>query len=129
LFVDSKTGKVTKAANCHYYGSMFGKTGGDKPYKMVVNQATPLVRDFMCTADPVASVSATGTGTVPFTYTAEEHHPIIAGIASFTTGTTAEDKYPRQIYFGNEASDQPQQCDYTGIVNIKGNYYPINFRK
>jgi hypothetical protein len=130
LFTDSKTGKITKAANCRYYGSMFGTTGGNKPYKMEIKKETPLIRDFMCTADPVASVSAAGTGTAPFSYSVEEHHPIIGGIASFTTGTTAENKYPRQIYFGNEASeDQPRQCDYTGIVNIKGNYYPVNFRK
>jgi len=129
-FVADKAGKIIRAANCIYYGSMFGTTSGDKPYKMAIRKETPLVRDFMCTADPVASVSAAGTGTVPFTYSLEQHYPIIGGIASFTTGTTAENKYPRQIYFGNEASqDQPRQCDYTGVVNIKGNYYPVNFRK
>lgn len=129
-FVLDKNGKLIKAALCKYYGSSFGYTEGKKPYKMEIKPETPLVRDYMCTSDPVASVSAASTGTVPFTFTTDQHHPFISGIASFTTGTTAENKYPRQIYFGNEATpDQAVQCDNTGVVNIKGNYYPINFRK
>lgn len=126
--IDADKTKPAKAAVCEYYGKAFGKTSNGKPFKIEINQNTPLVRDFLCTADVVASVT---TNTAGFTYVAERHHPFISGIASFTTGTTSDNLYPRQIYFGNEATPEQdaKQCDNTGVVNIKGNYYPINFRK
>lgn len=127
--------KPAKAALIHYYTEanrpIAGFTGTNKPFLLTVNEQTPLVRDFLCSGDPVASVTPSVNGTTTeYLPVIEEHHPFIKGIASFTTGLPSENKYPRQIYCGNEAtSDQPVQCDNTGVVLIKGNSYPVNFRK
>jgi hypothetical protein len=56
----------------------------------------------------------------------EEFHPFKDGVATFSTA----DKYPRQIYYGNEGtSDLAAQCDNSGVVLIKGISYPIDFKK
>ncbi|MDI1353550.1 MAG: hypothetical protein PSX36_01440 [bacterium] len=102
-----------------------GMTNGNVPFSMTIDEKTPLIRDFKCFPDQIAGVVPTNTPGV-VTVMSEEHHPFISGIASFTTGTS----YPRQVYFGNEGNpDIPGQCDITGTVLIKGNSYPINFRK
>jgi hypothetical protein len=90
----------------------------------VTNQ---LVRNFLCYPDKIGTVSLTPSGNnFSLTPRFEEFHPFVSGIASFTTG----DKYPRQIYFGNEGgTDLPAQCDNTGEVLIKGIVYRVNFRK
>lgn len=120
-----------KAGIVNYYGKAEGLTNGDQPFTIEIDKRTPLVRDFVCTADQIANVDAVGSGTTTtFRAEYEEHHPFIQGIASFTTSTEKGAKYPRQIYFGNEAnSEQPVQCDNTGVVLIQGNSYPVNFRK
>jgi hypothetical protein len=118
--------KPQKAAIVHYHGKVEGMTSGTVPYKMTIDELTPLERDFLCSSDPVAGVTTSTVNPIQ----KEEHHPFIKGIASFTTGTTSDNKYPRQIYFGNEndVSLEPQ-CDNTGVIMIKGNSYPVNFRK
>lgn len=125
--------KPAEAALIEYYTEkpITGFTGTNKPFSLTVNKATPLVRDFLCSGDPVAAVTASVSGTTTeYLPVIEEHHPFIKGIVSFTTGLPTDNKYPRQIYVGNEATpDQPQQCDNTGVVLIKGNSYPVNFRK
>lgn len=121
--------KITAIVN--YYGHVSGFTSNDRPFTMKIEQENALVRDFSCTADPIAGVSAVTTGTITnFTSSKEEHHPFIQGIASFTTSIKGVNQYPRQIYFGNEGTpDQAVQCDNTGVVLIQGNSYPVNFRK
>jgi hypothetical protein len=120
-----------KGAILNYYGVITGSTSATIPFSMTIDPLTPLVRDFLCTGDPISSVSAATSGTATvFTTNKEEHHPFISGIASFTTGAASQKIYPRQIYFGNEGTpDQPVQCDNTGVVLIQGNSYPVNFRK
>jgi hypothetical protein len=120
-----------KAGLVNYYGHIEGSTSVGQPFEMDIKEVTPLVRDFNCTADEIAAVDAATSGSATvFRPAFEEHHPFIQGIASFTTTNSSGSKYPRQIYFGNEGSpDQPVQCDNTGVVLIKGNSYPINFRK
>jgi hypothetical protein len=118
-----------KAAIISYYGKVSGKTKRTVPFTMTIDQSTPLIRDFLCSADPVSGVSA-AVGTNSLLVRKEEHHPFIKGIASFTTGTAEQNIYPRQIYWGNEGSpDLLEQCDNTGEVLIKGVSYRVNFRK
>jgi hypothetical protein len=107
-----------------YSGKINGETAGGVPFSMEISPLTPLVRDFSCSSDWVAAVSKDISGTV--NTRKEEYHPFIRGIASFTTGSS----YPRQIYYGNEGTqDLPQQCDNEGTVLIKGNLYKVDFRK
>jgi len=123
----------SKAGICSYYGKVTGYTAGKVPFTLEIAPENPLIRDFMCSADPVSYVvpdTGTTAATSSVTIYKEEHHPFIKGIASFTTGVKGEEKYPRQIYFGNEGSpDLLPQCDNTGEVLIKGNSYKVNFRK
>jgi hypothetical protein len=104
-----------------------GSFSGGIDYGVNILENSQLVRDFSCYPDKVASVSvAPGTNnTFSLLLRYEEYHPFVKGIASFTTG----EKYPRQIYFGNEGGDLEQQCDNTGEVLIKGISYRVNFRK
>lgn len=121
--------KPKKAAYLTYSGHVNGFTNATVPFKMTIDKNTPLVRDFNCSADPVlgAHVPA-GTNTV--VVRAEEHHPFIKGIASFTTGVNDTEKYPRQIYFGNEGNPGlAQQCDNEGMILIRGISYKVDFRK
>jgi hypothetical protein len=106
-------------------------TSATIPFKMTIDANTPLVRDFLCSSDPVSNVTSSGAaGSTTISIAKEEHHPFIKGIASFTTGTPAQNLYPRQIYFGNEGNpDTAPQCDNTGEVLIKGISYKVNFRK
>lgn len=123
--------KPAKAALIEYYTEkpITGQVGAGQPFAMTIDVKTPLTRDFLCSGDPVAAVTPTVTSSgTEYLPVIEEHHPFIKGIASFTVGSPA--KYPRQIYAGNEATpDQANQCDNTGVVMIKGNSYPVNFRK
>jgi hypothetical protein len=134
VFNPSKQAAITwSLATVHYHGKVEGMTSRTVPFRMEINAATPLVRDFTCFPDKVLTVVATPTtgGNVVLTQRFEEHHPFIKGIASFTTGyNTDDEKYPRQIYYGNEGSPLlPAQCDNTGEVLIKGISYKVNFRK
>jgi hypothetical protein len=134
--VDNKIVKVvdkTKApvitwslATVSYSGTISGSTHGGIPFKMEVSDKTPLVRDFTCYPDKVAGVSLTTPPSATLLLRPEEHHPFVSGVASFTTS----DKYPRQIYFGNEGSpDLASACDNNGEILIKGISYRVNFRK
>ncbi len=117
----------------NYYGAATGVTSGNVPYAMLISQTNPLTRDFTCSSDKVGGVSIDPiTNSVVVRY--EEHHPIISGITSFTTGFgTPKEKYRRQIYFANEGLQNPDllvsPCDNTGEVLIKGISYPITFMK
>jgi hypothetical protein len=97
-------------------------------YRMEIGENNSLVRDFSCYPDKVSTVTLKATG--PNSYSMdpryEEYHPFVSGIVSFTT----TDKYPRQIYIGNEADPATgPQCDNSGEVLIKGISYSVNFRK
>jgi len=134
VFAPSKAAAITWTnAVLHYYGSVEGNTSRTVPYKMEINEATPLVRDWQCSPDKVMGVVSTPTtgGNFVLTQRVEEYHPFIRGIASFTTGYNSNDeKYPRQIFYGNEGSQDLQwQCDNVGEVQIKGISYAVNWRK
>lgn len=105
-----------------YTGVVTGFTSADVPYKLEIDTYHPLTRDFTCYPDRVAGVLSTQ----PLKTWAEEFHPVKSGIATFTT----DDKYPRQIYYGNEGNPElPAQCDNKGEVLIKGNTYAVDFKK
>jgi hypothetical protein len=109
-------------AKVEYRGTFSGVTSANVPYTFVINDEHPLIRDFTCYPDVVGGV----VSVQPFKTWSEEFHPFKSGIVSFTTG----DKYPRQIYFGNEGEPQlPLQCDNSGEVLIKGITYKIDFMK
>lgn len=98
------------------------------PFSMSIDPATPLVRDFQCSPDKVSGVAFTPTGSV--TQRVDEHHPFKAGVANFTIGTSAQNFYPRRVYYGNEGQPQLEaQCDNVGEVLIKGISYRVNFMK
>jgi len=133
VFASNRQSAITwSLATLHYHGEVEGETADGVPFKMEINQATPMVRDFSCTPDKVSEVNMIGgtAGQQPIP-TYAQYHPFVKGIASFTTGyNTSKEKYPRQIYMGNEGSPQLQwQCDDVGEVMIKGIHYPVNFRK
>lgn len=104
-----------------------GKVTPNKTYKIEINPASPLVRDFTCSPDKISGVTLVPTPTSPTVQiTPDWHHPFKSGVASFTVA----DAYPRRIYYGNEADPQtPLVCDNTGEVLIKGISYRINFFK
>lgn len=105
-----------------YKGKASGVTSGNVPYKMTINEARPLTREFNCYPDIVGGVATIQ----PLSTWKEEFHPFKKGIVSFSTG----DKYPREIYYGNEGnSDLVLQCDNSGEVLIKGNSYRVDFIK
>jgi hypothetical protein len=108
-------------AQVEYTVSATGVTNGDVPFKLEVNEHTPLVRDFQCYPNPIGGVTVPGPQSWKL-----EFHPFNKGIAYFTTG----DKYMRQIFLGNEGSPALQsQCDNTGEVLIKGISYDVVFAK
>jgi len=136
---------ATTAGLIAYSGTVCGTTSNGANFRMVIDKANPLVRDFTCYADKIGGVTV-GTGTVGLVPRYNEFHPFIKGIASFTTGldqTGLESQYagkssiyPRQIYFGNEDNIKDTdgnviapQCDNTGIVLIKGIGYQVEFKK
>jgi hypothetical protein len=116
-----------------YTGSFSGVTSYSVPYACKIYDATPLVRDFSCFPDKISSVATTNSvGIVNPSF--EEFHPFVSGVASFTSGTL----YPREIYFdnvdntyggGGEIISLPAQCDNKGAIQIKGVYFPVDFRK
>jgi len=118
-------------STCSYYGDFTGTTGGGviqgskgTPYTMKISEKNALKRDFTCTPDRVAGVTIDNKDNL--VERDDEYHPFVKGIAQFTTS----DKYPRQIYFGNESNTAlAWQCDNTGEVMIKGIAYRVNFRK
>ncbi len=111
-------------ANCGYYGEVSGRTNSVVPFSMSITEPNMLVRDFTCSPDRIGGVTLNNSNDM--VQRDEEHHPFVQGVARFTTG----DKYPRQIYFGNEGNPKLQaQCDNVGEVMIKGIAYRVNFRK
>ncbi len=106
-----------------YRGQVTGVTSANVPYTFKITDVQPLVRDFGCRSDVVGGVTEAQP---TFKTWNEEFHPFRTGIATFTTG----DKYTRQIYYGNEGTqDLAPQCDNVGVVLIKGISYPVNFQK
>lgn len=135
----------------NYKGTTIGKVpvtaeNGDitplVPFSMQINSQYPLTRDFKCTPDPIGGVTYTtgnnaNTGTmVPV---ANQHHPFVSGVASFTIG----EQYPREIYYGNEGHTKflqgegegaaptltDAQCDNNAEVVIKGISYRVDLMK
>ncbi|WP_317897415.1 hypothetical protein [Aurantibacillus circumpalustris] len=105
-----------------YAGEATGYTSSNVPFKMEINAINPILRDFSCYPDAVGGIENVS----PLKIWKEEFHPFKAGIATLTTS----DRYPRQIYFGNEGNtDLTSQCDNSGVVLIKGNSYPVDFKK
>lgn len=124
VYNPSKSPAITwSLATCGYYGEVTGKIGS-QTYSFKVDEKQKLIRDFTCAPDRVGGVKIGPDGKLE--QRAEEHHPFVKGIASFTIGSA----YPRQIYFGNESnSNLAWQCDNTGEVMIKGIAYKVNFSK
>jgi hypothetical protein len=125
VFSPKKDAAITwSLATVSYSGDISGMTPGDVPFRMHI-ESKPLVRDMTCRPYKIEGAALTPTQGVIATVNSE-HHPFIAGIASFTTGTL----YPREIYFGGEGSpDLAPQCDNTGEVLIKGVSYKVEFKK
>ena len=100
-------------------------------FKMEIYNSNPLTRDFTCSPEPVLSMSL-NSGSGRMVAVTNQFHPFIKGVASFTVTdqNTGKDKYPRQVYYGNEDTPQnPLQCDNSGVVLIKGNIYKVDFWK
>lgn len=110
-----------------YKGLIYGETSRNVPFKMVIDENHPVVRNFTCSPDKVYGVNVPPAGTGTTTARIEEYHPFVNGSASFTTSTL----YPRVIHFGPEVPvpDAEAPCDNSGAVTIKGISYPIDFKK
>jgi hypothetical protein len=124
VFDPSRNVAVTwSLAVCGYYGEITGKMG-NRTYKLSIRENERLVRDFSCTPDRVNGVTISADGAIAPQH--ESHHPFVKGIAAFEM----DNKYPRQVYFGNESNTRLSwQCDNTGEVLIKGIAYKVNFIK
>ena len=110
-------------ALCGFYGDVTGMIGST-PYKLSIKESDMLIRDFSCAPDRVRGVALNRQNGLD--QLSLRHHPFVRGVASFNIG----DKYPRQIYFGNESNSSLEwQCDNTGELLIKGIAYRVNFRK
>lgn len=120
---DREPAIVWEKAVVGIYGDVSGKIG-DTPYSLSIKESQMLIRDFSCAPDGVRGValdSQENLRTLELT-----HHPFVKGVARFNIG----DKYPRQVYFGNESNaGLAWQCDNSGEVMIKGIAYRVNFRK
>jgi hypothetical protein len=109
-------------ANVGYYGTFSGQVPGGQPFTMKIDEKEMLVRDMTCSPD-LLGVTVTGSD---LQAKKSEFHPFVKGIATLEVG----DKYPRRIFFGNEADPGTvAQCDNTGQVLIKGMLYKVNFLK
>ncbi|HQQ93526.1 MAG TPA: hypothetical protein PLQ93_03150 [Bacteroidia bacterium] len=132
VFAASAQSPITwSLAVISYVGDAKGYTPGNVPYTIKYYEKYPLKRDFTCSPDKLASVTLTTTGIDPHN---SEFHPLVGGIASFTTGSA----YPREIYYDNTGNTYggdenpvllPSQCDNKATVQIKGIYYPIDMKK
>lgn len=136
---------VWDSAIVSYSGKVTGLVNKTEPFQYEITTHNPLIRDFRFDPNPkpgfenyprcqeVLTVIPTPTtnGNVVLKTVYDTHHPFIKGIASFTTNFDRVDqKYPRQIYYGNEGSpDLPAQCDAKGEVLIKGISYKVDFYK
>jgi len=101
-----------------------GKVTPNVPFSLTIDKRTPLIRDFQCSAERVSGVAFAAAGGI--TQHKDEHHPFREGTATLKVG----DYYPRQIYYGNEGTqDLAPQCDEVGVVLIKGVTYAVNFQK
>ncbi len=109
-------------AQVEYSGNATGYTASNVPFTLEINAQQALTRDFTCFADQIGGV----TSAQPIRTWNKEFHPFKTGVASFTTGN----KYPRQIYYGNEGNPElALQCDNSGEVLIKGSSYRVDFMK
>lgn len=132
VFAVSAQSPITwSLATISFFGDAYGITPGNVPYKIKYQEKSPMKRDFTCSPDVVGTVTVTSTSSlVPYR---SEYHPIISGIATFTTGTA----YPREIYYHNtniQYGDDtapvslPAQCDNKAVVQIKGIFYNIDLK-
>ncbi|MBL7920666.1 MAG: hypothetical protein JNJ40_10155 [Bacteroidia bacterium] len=103
-----------------YDGVYRGTTVGSKAFTYSVNPEQPLIRDYRCSPDKAIGISTTPSVAI----VNSEFHPIINGVASFTTGAEKE-KEPRVIDYGTEGAP----CDNSGTIYIKGISYKVDFRK
>ena len=90
------------------------------PFTYTVGTDKPLVRDYRCSPDKAIGISTTPSVAI----INSEFHPIVNGVASFTTGTST-DKAPRVIDYGTEGAP----CDNSGTIYIKGISYKVDFKK
>lgn len=120
---DREPAIIWERAVVGYYGEVTGKIG-TTPFTYSIKESQMLIRDFSCAPDRVRGVKLDPQNNLEKLDLT--HHPFVKGVAVFTIG----DKYPRQIYFGNESnSGLAWQCDNVGEVMIKGIAYRVNFRK
>lgn len=103
-----------------YDGVFRGTTIGNVPFTYTVGTDKPLVRDYRCSPDKAIGISTTPSVSI----INSEFHPIINGVASFTTGSST-DKEPRVIDYGTEGAP----CDNSGTIYIKGISYKVDFKK
>lgn len=104
----------------YYGGKATGFTSANIPFEMTVNEYFPITREFTCYPDEFGGIETIS----PLQTWKNEFHPFISGKIDFETG----EKYPREIYLGNEGNSNSQtQCDNKGIVLIKGNSYAVDF--
>lgn len=132
VFATSAQSPITwSLATISFYGEAYGFTPGNVPYKIQYQEKNPMKRNFTCSPDVVGNIIVTTTSSlVPYR---SEYHPIVAGVATFTTGTA----YPREIYYDNTGVSYgddtapvnlPAQCDNKATVQIKGIFYPIDLK-
>jgi hypothetical protein len=104
----------------NYSGEASG-TRGNESFSLKINEGSALKRDMTCYPDKIGGISSVQP---TFKTWNREFHPFMAGVMSFKPG----DKYPRQIYFGNEGNPELNpQCDNSGEVLIKGISYRVDF--
>jgi len=116
LAPNNLTAITWSAAVVEYTGTVHGNTNGNVPYTYSISPTQPLVRNYGCSPDKVIGV--TSTPSVAPIY--EQFHPIINGVASFTTST----KEPRSIDYGTAGAP----CDNSGTITIKGITYNVDFK-
>ncbi|MBA3683339.1 MAG: hypothetical protein H0W73_19565 [Bacteroidetes bacterium] len=114
------TAVTWSAAIVEYDGTFRGTTIGNVPFTYSVSTEKPLVRDYRCSPDKAIGITTTPSVAI----VNSEFHPIINGVASFTTGTS-KDKEPRVIDYGTEGAP----CDNSGTIYIKGISYKVDFKK
>lgn len=125
----TKTFTSNTGALLEYTGGFSGVTSRTSAYMYSIT--TPLVKDFTCRPDQVLT-GVTSSTVDPRIYS--EWHPVINGVASFTTATGKPDAVtnkiePRVIGYGSIDDVPISSCDNTGKISIKGITYPVTFIK
>jgi hypothetical protein len=107
VFAQDKASAINwNKAKIAYSGMVTGMTAGSVPFSCSIDNSNPIKREFTCAFVP------TGTSGVT------EFHPLIGGVASFTTSNF----HPRIINYGPTAT-----CDNSGTVTFKDETYNVDF--